>query len=132
MKWILFFILLLPFANAVAVTPSYLEIEDYGELKIINTQDHEILFKITGAYEDSFVLDAFESRKIIVENEGIVTIEEMYNDKLSNAVSVSVEKEGGDYFGWSLGSALISVLVGGVYSWKKIRKRRQQRLKKEK
>ena len=130
MKLFLFLILLLPFVNALAVVPSHLEIEDYGELKIINTRDEEVRFRISGAYEDEFVLGALESKKIIVEEEGIVTIEEIYNEKLVNAVSVEVEKEGSNYFGLSLSSALLSLLIGGVYSWKKIRKKRQQRLKK--
>ena len=130
MKLFLFLILLLPFVNALAVVPSHLEIEDYGELKIINTRDEEVRFRISGAYEDEFVLGALESKKIIVEKEGIVTIEEIYNEKLVNAVSVEVEKEGGNYFELSLSSALLSLLIGGVYSWKKIRKKRQQRLKK--
>ena len=130
MKLFLFLILLLPFVNALAVVPSHLEIEDYGELKIINTRDEEVRFRISGAYEDEFVLGALESKKIIVEEEGIVTIEEIYNEKLVNAVSVEVEKEGGNYFELSLSSALLSLLIGGVYSWKKIRKKRQQRLKK--
>ena len=130
MKLFLFLILLLPFVNALAVVPSHLEIEDYGELKIINTRDEEVRFRISGAYEDEFVLGALESKKIIVEKEGIVTIEEIYNEKLANAVSVEVEKEGSNYFGLSLSSALLSLLIGGVYSWKKIRKKRQQRLKK--
>jgi len=124
MKLFLFLILLLPFVNALAVVPSHLEIEDYGELKIINTRDEEVRFRISGAYEDEFVLGALESKKIIVEKEGIVTIEEIYNEKLVNAVSVEVEKEGSNYFGLSLSSALLSLLIGGVYSWKKIRKRR--------
>ena len=122
MKLFLFLILLLPFVNALAVVPSHLEIEDYGELKIINTRDEEVRFRISGAYEDEFVLGALESKKIIVEEEGIVTIEEIYNEKLVNAVSVEVEKEGSNYFGLSLSSALLSLLIGGVYSWKKIRK----------
>lgn len=124
MKLFLFLILLLPFVNALAVVPSHLEIEDYGELKIINTRDEEVRFRISGAYEDEFVLGALESKKIIVEKEGIVTIEEIYNEKLANAVSVEVEKEGSNYFGLSLSSALLSLLIGGVYSWKKIRKRK--------
>ena len=124
MKLFLFLILLLPFVNALAVVPSHLEIEDYGELKIINTRDEEVRFRISGAYEDEFVLGALESKKIIVEKEGIVTIEEIYNEKLVNAVSVEVEKEGSNYFGLSLSSALLSLLIGGVYSWKKIRKRK--------
>ena len=124
MKLFLFLILLLPFVNALAVVPSHLEIEDYGELKIINTRDEEVRFRISGAYEDEFVLGALESKKIIVEEEGIVTIEEIYNEKLVNAVSVEVEKEGGNYFELSLSSALLSLLIGGVYSWKKIRKRK--------
>ncbi|MBS3170456.1 hypothetical protein J4223_01615 [Candidatus Woesearchaeota archaeon] len=124
MKLFLFLILLLPFVNALAVVPSHLEIEDYGELKIINTRDEEVRFRISGAYEDEFVLGALESKKIIVEEEGIVTIEEIYNEKLVNAVSVEVEKEGSNYFGLSLSSALLSLLIGGVYSWKKIRKRK--------
>ena len=124
MKLFLFLILLLPFVNALAVVPSHLEIEDYGELKIINTRDEEVRFRISGAYEDEFVLGAMESKKIIVEEEGIVTIEEIYNEKLVNAVSVEVEKEGSNYFGLSLSSALLSLLIGGVYSWKKIRKRK--------
>ena len=124
MKLFLFLILLLPFVNALAVVPSHLEIEDYGELKIINTRDEEVRFRISGAYEDEFVLGALESKKIIVEKEGIVTIEEIYNEKLVNAVSVEVEKEGGNYFELSLSSALLSLLIGGVYSWKKIRKRK--------
>jgi len=97
MKLFLFLILLLPFVNALAVVPSHLEIEDYGELKIINTRDEEVRFRISGAYEDEFVLGALESKKIIVEKEGIVTIEEIYNEKLANAVSVEVEKEGSNY-----------------------------------
>jgi len=152
MKLFLFLILLLPFVNALAVVPSHLEIEDYGELKIINTRDEEVRFRISGAYEDEFVLGALESKKIIVEKEvrfrisgayedefvlgaleskkiiveeeGIVTIEEIYNEKLVNAVSVEVEKEGGNYFELSLSSALLSLLIGGVYSWKKIKKRK--------
>jgi len=124
MKLFLFLILLLPFVNALAVVPSHLEIEDYGELKIINTRDEEVRFRISGAYEDEFVLGALESKKIIVEEEGIVTIEEIYNEKLVNAVSVEVEKEGGNYFELSLSSALLSLLIGGVYSWKKIKKRK--------
>ena len=124
MKLFLFLILLLPFVNALAVVPSHLEIEDYGELKIINTRDEEVRFRISGAYEDEFVLGALESKKIIVEEEGIVTIEEIYNEKLANAVSVEVEKEGSNYFGLPLSSALLSLLIGGVYSWKKLKKRK--------
>ena len=37
---------------------------------------------------------------------------------------------GYDSFGLPLSSALLSLLIGGVYSWKKIKKKRQQRLKK--
>jgi len=123
-KIFLFLILLLPLANALAVVPSHLEIEDHGELKIINTRDEEVKFRITGAYEEEFVLGAKESRIINVEEEGIVTIEEVYNKKLVNAVSVEIEKEKNNTFGISVGSALLSLLVGGVYSWKKIRKRK--------
>lgn len=130
-KWILLFILLLPFTSALAVVPSHLDIKDYGELKIINTRDEEVMFKVTGAYEDEFTLNAKESKTIIVENAGTITIEEIYGDKLSNAVSIEVEKEGNNYLEISLGSLLVSLLVGGVYSWKKVRKKRQQRLKTE-
>ncbi len=132
MKWILFFILLLPFVNALAVVPSHLEIEDQGEVKIINTRNEEVQFRVSGAYEEEFILGAKESKIIIVSEEGIVTIEEVYGEKLSNAVSIEVEKEGNKYLEMSLGSLLISLLVGGVYSWKKIRKKRHKRLKIEK
>ena len=127
MKYILFLILLLPLTSALAVVPSHLEIEDYGEIKIINTRNEEVMFKVSGAYEEEFTLGALESKKIIVSEDGIVTIEEIYNEKLVNAVSVEVEKKGNNYLKMSLGSLLISLLVGGVYSWKKIRKRKSHK-----
>lgn len=107
MKILFFFLLLLPMASALAVTPTSL---DFGELArgetatreilVINTlsQTHE--FRVTGVYSEDFSLDAHEKKKISItldpvdEDDGMHTdvlrVEEVYGDNLVNAVSLPV------------------------------------------
>lgn len=107
MKTFFLFLLLLPLAGAVAVTPTSL---DYGELArgetvtreilIVNTLPHTQDFQITGMYSDTFSLAAGEKKKISIPLEVVdeengkhtetLRVEEVYSDTLVNAVSIPV------------------------------------------
>lgn len=95
MRSLLVLLLFLPLVGAVAVTPTSLDftIDAEEEIRITNTADGPMYFRLLGVYEDTFLLSGNESKTIVVtreNNEEYLRIEEVYGVNMVNAVELPV------------------------------------------
>jgi len=95
MKYLILFILLMPLASAVAVTPTMVT----DSFLVINNLDEQVEYIITsGSYEEKFSLEKSEKKEISVTNEfaeEIYIYELLEVDGLGvvNSIKVLVNKE---------------------------------------
>lgn len=137
-KYVLFFILFLPCASAIAVSPTSLDLSDgsEGKVYIYNTLETEISIQVDGVYKENFTL-APEEKKILnisVQGqrpgsyEGQLIIKEVYENGFVNAIAIpviysgsfSLEKKELPYdLMFGLGLIIVVLLLFGFYMWKK-------------
>lgn len=142
MKLFFFFFLLLPCANALAVTPTSLDLTDgsIGTLYIYNTLDKEVHFEIDGLRQENFSLKGGESKEVKMEIKGErpgqysgeIIVKELSEDGFVNAITIPVEYSGTlpqstkthsstEMLSSAIVFVLLTVLFGG-YVWKKRKK----------
>jgi len=104
MKAFLIFLLLLPMASAVAVSPTSLDLGagETGEIHVFNTLDRESVIQTRGVHSENFTLGVNESRVLRISvaedfpgrHESVLLVEELYDNGLVNAISIPVSYYG--------------------------------------
>mgnify|MGYP001615068844 CR=1 FL=1 len=138
MKILFFFFFLLPFAHALAVTPTELDITDgaTGKVYVYNTFDYEMEFRVSGIYEENFTLPANGVKVLEIQHaslfpgtyEDTLRIEEIYVSGFVNAIEIPVLYSGKMSYLSGNVSLLESLAIGsflllifsalGFYVWK--------------
>ena len=96
MKYLILFFLLIPFANAIAVSPATIDFNKNNELIIINTLNESVDINLNGIYSSEFNLVSGESRKLELEDNldyDYLLIEEEYNNGFVNSIKIPVKHD---------------------------------------
>ena len=95
MKYFLIFLLLIPFANALAVTPTTVS----DSFFVINNLDEKADYIVkSGNHEEHFSLTSFEQKELTLNQEYsdkiyIYEIHDIHGLGVANSVKISVDKE---------------------------------------
>lgn len=136
-----FFLLFFPFVQALAITPTSIDITTgtQAEVHIYNTLDQDIQIEVDGVHKENFSLAAREEKVIhfsLQEKrpgiyEGELVVKEIYENGFVNAIEIPIlyggrfpEKKEKSFENILSVFVLICVLTFGiVYVWKKKRKK---------
>lgn len=132
MKLFFFFLLFLPCASALAVTPTALTVTDTtgATLYVYNTLNETMEFQVKGLYAENFSLKENGVKELSIPSpgkSGQILVQEIYKQGFINAVVIPVDYKQTRKSGVNLraiplgiGSSIIVALVFlGMYSWKR-------------